>query len=464
MGDGIVSTLAAAAKAVHCFHAREWPALARIMTLSAACALVSGGLSAASTKIVALLAGPVAIGLLATLQQIRETALTGATLNGRTALVQGAAALRGRPRAEYVRTATLIFAGATALAAGLLMLAPLQVARWSGLPVAAAPMAARLSIAVAFSSVFVYLSALLNALGAARKLALLQLAGPGAMALLAWPVARREAFALMLGAAAAVTALAAALALLAERETLPGWYHRPGSRWSWTSARHFFSMSGVMFGTALAGSAVFLAVRANIVREQGLAGAGQFDAAWNISTNQVSLVLASLQTHYLPALAAEPNAEQRGVRIARVLALAAPASAVAIAAVAGFKPFWLSLFYSRQFHPAARYLRWTLAGDYLKVSSWILSVPMLASADMRVFLFADLAASAAFLAATVLLTRLRSPAEAAAIGFVLMHAVHLAIGAVYTRRRHGLRWRSAALPWSAGLALVAGVSVWNWSL
>jgi hypothetical protein len=175
-------------------------------------------------------------------------------------------------------------------------------------------------------------------------------------------------------------------------------------------------------------------------------------------------VLASLQTHYLPALAGEPSAEQRGVRIARVLGLAAPASAVVIAAIAGFKPFWLSLFYSRQFHPAARYLRWTLAGDYLKVSSWILSIPMLASADLRVFLFADLAASAAFLAGTVTLTRFRSPAEAASIAFVLMHAVHLGMGALYTRRHHGFRWRSAALPWSAGLAVAAGASIWNWKL
>ena len=91
---------APAAAAMAAKTGREWPELARIMSLSAGCALASGLLSAAATKIVALLAGPAAIGLLATLQQIRATALTGATVNGQTALVQGAAAFDGPERSR----------------------------------------------------------------------------------------------------------------------------------------------------------------------------------------------------------------------------------------------------------------------------------------------------------------------------------------------------------------------------
>jgi enterobacterial common antigen flippase len=238
-----------------------------------------------------------------------------------------------------------------------------------------------------------------------------------------------------------------------------------GGSWSGSAARHFLSISGAMLATSLAGSASFLAVRAGIVRVEGLAVAGQFDAAWSISMNQVSLVLASLQTHYLPALARSSGSPaERRASIARVLTLAAPASALIIAALAWAKPAWLTLLYSPDFHPAARYLRWTLAGDYLKVSSWILSLPMLAGADLRVFLFADLAASAAFLASALGLARLRTPSEAAAIAFLVMHAVHLILGGCYLRLRHRFLWpHSAAISWLAGAAVVGGISLWKWN-
>jgi O-antigen/teichoic acid export membrane protein len=461
MGNRIMS---AATQAAPARERHEYFSLARVMSVAAACALVSGLFSAASVKIVAALAGPAAIGLLSTLQQIRQTALVGATANGQTALVQGVSAWRGLARREYLRTVAIIFVCSTALAAAVLALVPGLVAGWGGLSPASAPMIRWLAVAVSLSSLFVFLNALLNALGASRRLALLQLAGPAAMALLAWPAARSGAFVFLLAASSGLTALAGLFALLPYRQTLTAWFKGPGRASTWFDVRHFFSISSVMLLTGLTGSAAFLAVRANILRSEGLAGTGQFDAAWNISMNQVSLVLASLQTHYLPALARTSNPRERCEKITRVLTLAAPASAVVIAAIACAKPFWLTLLYSVQFHPAAHYLRWTLAGDYLKVSSWIFSIPMLADADMRVFLMADVAASAAFLGSALALARFLAPAEAAAIAFVLMHAVHLAAGAVYVHLRYGFRWQPLlTLAWLAGLALVAGASAWKWN-
>ncbi len=446
----------------------NWAQLAQVMSLSAGCALLSGVLSAGATKIIAVLAGPAAIGMLSTLQQIREMALTAATLNGGTALAQGASALSGRARASYLRTAAALFTMATGLAAIAMVvapaMAPAMVARWAGLPAAQAGLIRSLSVAVVFSSGFVFLSSLVSALGAARRLAVLQLAGPGAMAVLAWPAARGN-FAWLLAACAAATALAAVCALLPYRRRLAGWLE--GGRIQWRDARHYFSIAGIMLATSLAGSAALLMVRANIVRAEGLSGGlngvGQFDAAMGISMSQAALLLASLQTYYLPALAREPSAPERRALIRRALTLAAPASALAIAVLAAFKPFWLDLAYSEQFRAAAQYLRWTLLGDYLKVSSWIVSIPMLARADMGVFLASDLASAGCFLILARGLARSRSWPEAAAMAFVGMHAVHLAIGAVYVRRREGFRWSEVALPWLGGLAVASAVSLWRWN-
>ena len=445
------------------------------MSLSAGAAAASGLLSAASTKIVAALAGPAAIGLLGTLQQLRQTALVAATANGQTALVQGLSAFPSEARREYLRTVSMILASATASAAALLALAPRAVARWAGLGAGDAFLVRGLAAAVVLSSLFVFLTALLNALGATGKLALLQLAGPGAMALLAWPVARaaREGatgwFPALLAASAAATVLGAACALAAYRSTLTVWFHGSGRWWRWPACRHFFRSPRSMLVTGVAGAAALMAVRARIIRVQGLAEAGQFDAAWGISMNQVSLVLASLQTHYLPALArlrgaGERPLLERSAQIGRVLTLAAPVAAAVIATLALSKPAVLTLLYSSAFRPATRYLRWTLLGDYFKVGGWILSIPMLAAPDMRVFLAADLAAAGVFAGVAAALAPWRGPAEAASIAFVLMHAAHLAICATYVRLRHGFRWRGApALAWSAGLTLVTAVSIRQWN-
>jgi PST family polysaccharide transporter len=264
-------------------------------------------------------------------------------------------------------------------------------------------------------------------------------------------------------------ALAAGL-LVRDAERLRHWFCGPGRLWAGDAARHFISISGAMLISGLAATAVLLWVRRRITASQGLAVTGQFDAAWSISMNHVTVVLSSLQTYFLPALAgnrggAHSSVLERSARISSVLTVAALSATAVIAALALAKPWALVLFYSAAFRPAAAYLRWTLVGDYLKVAGWILSIPILAAADMKVFLTADLAALGVFLAASAGLGRWMSAAESAGAAFVLMHATHLAICAAYVRGKYGFRpSRIATAVWIGGLAVVAGVSLLTWGL
>ena len=438
------------------------------MSVSAAGALASGLLSITSTKILALALGPAGMALLGTLEQIRDTGVVAASLNGRTALVQGASARQGDARREYVRTVAGLFLTATAVVAAVLLAAPGIVARWAGLAAGPAQlgMLRWLALTVALTGVFVFLGALINAAGAIGRMALLQMAGPGAMALLAWPLSRggpSGRLAVLLTLAAGSSAAAAALAVWGERATIGEWWRGAGQWFTRAASGRFSSIAAAMLVAGLGSTGALLAVRAGILHGQGLSAAGRFDAAWGISMNQVTLVLASLQTYCLPALARSHSKEDRAAQMARMLTLAAPVAAVTIAVVALAKPWLLELFYSRAFADAARYLRWTLLGDYLKVTSWILSISMLAAADMRIFLATDLAVAGVFLGSARALAHWRTPAEAAAMAFVLMQAAHLAICGVYTHRRHGFRWSGwCAAAWLGGAALVAAASTAGW--
>ena len=411
--------------------------------------------------------GPAEVAVLATLQQIRQAGVTGATLNGSTALVQGLSARSGGIKRQFLRTALLLMGTATALVTILALALSGWVASSTGLGAQRTEMTRWLVVPVAFSCVLVFLGAVLNARGEIGRLAVVQVASPAAMALLAYPVARMVRGGnegALVGWLAAASAGAATVALvLLSRPAARDWFRGAGSWWSAPAARQFLTMSGSMLASGGAASLVLLAARARILDQQGFAVTGQFDAAWAISMSHVSLVLASLQTYCLPALARASGRAERGAHLTRMLTAGALAAAAAVCALAVLKPTVLALFYSDAFREASRYLRWTLVGDYLKVSSWVLSIPMLALADMRGFLAADLSAYTVFAAGAAVVGHFRGAAEGTAIAFVLMYAAHLGVCGAIAWRRYGFQPAPrTVLIWAAGLLAVVVVSAVTW--
>lgn len=447
-----------------------WRPMVAAMSKTGGASIVSGLLSALGTKIVAALLGPGAVALLGTLQQLRDGAVIAATANGRTALVQGASALEAVARREYLRTVALLFAGGTLLVAAAMLACPAEIVRWSRLPQSSEPLLAWLALTVVLLSVFVFLTAILNAVKEIGKLAWLQLASPLAAAMVAWPLATEVrsghgvAMVFFLAIPAAATVVAAAIALTGRREQIRLWFQGPGRWWTAGAARHFLSISGAMLASGLAATTVLLAVRASITRQEGLAMTGQFDAAWNISMTQVTLVLGSVQTYYLPSLASARSGAERERQMRGMLMVATLASAPAIVALEALKPLAVSVLYSQSFAASPGFLRWTLMGDFLKVSAWVLATPMLAARDLGAFLAFDLVAHAIFLISAMLLARIVEPAEGAAIGFLISYAVYFALCYACARARYGFRFGVEGFSaWLGGLALITGASAHAWS-
>ena len=456
-----------------------WRPLLQAAGLTGSAAVGGAALSVVATKIFATMLGPAQVAVLATLQQIRQTGVIAATLSGQTALIQGASARTGDARRQYLSTVLLLMVASAALMALVLLAAPGWVASWTGLGTKRVQMVRWMTVPVMFSVALVFLNSMLNARGEIGRLAVVQIASPAAMAILAYPVARAarngdEGALVWWLSATAVCAAVLSLRLLGRRG-ITDWFPGPAVRWNtsswnanWWNAKAawgFLTVSGSMLAGSVAASLVLMAARARIVNQQGFTVAGQFDAAWAVSMNHVSLVLASLQTYCLPLLARTSDQAERGSHLTRMLTAAALAAAAVICVLAWLKPVVLVALYSSAFGEAARYLRWTLIGDYLKVSSWVLSIPALAAADMRVFLTADLSAYAVFAAGVAAAGHFRGAAEGTAIAFVLMYAVHLAVCGGIAWMRYGFRpGGGTVLIWSGGLALVLGVSALTWTI
>lgn len=422
--------------------------------------LASVALAAVAAKLVAVTGGPAATGLIANLQQLRQTGVVLSTLNGQTALVQGGAAAPAGERALFYRSALAMVAGGTFLT-GLLLAWALPF--WKAAGAGFSTHGPQVALLVALSAGSVCIAAWRNAAGAWREVACLQLAAPATLA--AWLAAGGfgpadanpdGALRLLTAAAAVGFGLAGGVAWKSRAELSGGTRLFQGRY-----AVQFLSVAGVMAGTSAFASFALLHVRSGMAAA-GWRESGLFDAAWAVSMNTMGLVLAGIQGFYLPALAVAPAAERRemiGGTLAFVVAVVLPV----VTALICFKPLVLEWLYAASYAGAAQTLRWTLLGDYLKATGWVLAMPMLACRHLRAFCLTDLGAYGAFAAVWHVLQPPLGPREAGGIAFVAMYAVHLAAAATYAWRAQGFRLapRTAAL-WLGGAAIVGGASAQNW--
>ncbi|WAC44785.1 hypothetical protein OU997_00865 [Pseudomonas sp. SL4(2022)] len=140
-----------------------------------------------------------------------------------------------------------------------------------------------------------------------------------------------------------------------------------------------------------------LIVRGLIVNQEGLEGVGIFDAAWSISALYLGVFLASLQSYLLPVFARGSSGQDLKSSLARAFRFALIACFPMIIGLILFKPFVIFLLYSDGFFAALEILRWTLLGDCVKVFGWVIASTLMARADMKGFMLAELVWSAIFL-------------------------------------------------------------------
>jgi O-antigen/teichoic acid export membrane protein len=207
---------------------------------------------------------------------------------------------------------------------------------------------------------------------------------------------------------------------------------------------------------ALATTATLLIVRARITQEMGLDAAGQFAAAWGITTIYVGFMLNAMGADYYPRLTEVIRDRTAAIRLMNdqaqlCIAIGGPILLFLI----GWAPCVIVLLYSHELSPAATLLQWQTVGNVLKLASWSLSYSIVAAANAKAYLFLELTFNAVFL--VLVLALLPSLGlEVTAVAFLLGYAVHFLVAWGIVRRIHGFRWQRLSLVLLAiytGLAL-----------
>lgn len=447
--------------------------------------VVVGGATAGSiviglvrTKIFALLLGPLGIGLLGLLQAILGTATTVFQLGFQVSGVRQVAATEADPeRSAVARAALWSLTWPLGLAGALL----LWLARE---PVAMlATGSTQHSDDVGFLGVGVWLTVI-----ATTQLAVLQgyrrigalarvklwsalLGAVIGIGLVYWLRERGIVWAILAGPLASI--------IVAHH------YHPSFPKWRWRDLKlaamrpEWLALIKIGAAVTLSGvvaHAAGVVARALIVREGGLDDAGLFQAAWGVSSTNLTLLLGAMSADYFPrisAVAGDP--EKAGRLVHQQLGFALLAGGPLLVAMSGGAPLVLQLLYSSQFTGAAHLLQWQLMGDAMKLVGWALGMVLLARQDTRSYLASELGFPVVYLGLLAALLP-RMGIDAAGIAYFCAYAAYSAGIALICWKRHRivvpratyglaallvliLAGLLAASAWSATGTLIAGLLI-----
>jgi len=153
-----------------------------------------------------------------------------------------------------------------------------------------------------------------------------------------------------------------------------------------------FMLSGISTTLTL------LLIRGNVTQELGLEATGLFSAAWGISMVYGGLMLGAMSSEYYPRLAEVIDNQKASSKLINdqmqlLLAIGGPILYVLIA----LAPWILIALYSAEFKSASDLLQWMIVGNIFKFASWPLSYSLIAASRSATFFFVEISFNAVFL-------------------------------------------------------------------
>ncbi len=149
-------------------------------------------------------------------------------------------------------------------------------------------------------------------------------------------------------------------------------------------ARSLLKLGLVFLASGLMTAGALFLLRVLVTRQEGVYGAGQFQAASALSMVYVGFVLQAMGTDFYPRLTALAHDDRKcnqlvneQAEISILLALPGVLATLALA------PWVIQIFYSSKFDKAAEILCWQVAGTFLQVNSWPMGFILLAKRSRR---------------------------------------------------------------------------------
>lgn len=148
--------------------------------------------------------------------------------------------------------------------------------------------------------------------------------------------------------------------------------------------------------SALTVPVTFMLVRDHLAIKLGLPAAGYWQASWKISEIYLMLVTTTLSVYYLPRLAEIRTAHELKIEIFKVYRLVMPIVIIGAITIYILRDFIINTLFTQDFLPMREIFSWQLAGDVLKIGSWVLAYVMLGRSMVKVFVISEIIFSLSF--------------------------------------------------------------------
>ena len=148
--------------------------------------------------------------------------------------------------------------------------------------------------------------------------------------------------------------------------------------------------------SALAVPVTFMLVRDHLAIKLGLPAAGYWQASWKISEIYLMLVTTTLSVYYLPRLAEIRTAHELKTEIFKVYRLVMPIVIIGAIAIYVLRNFIINTLFTQDFLPMREIFSWQLAGDVLKIGSWVLAYVMLGRSMVKIYVMSEIIFSSSF--------------------------------------------------------------------
>lgn len=225
--------------------------------------------------------------------------------------------------------------------------------------------------------------------------------------------------------------------------------HVPRVTMSW--AIFFGTAQGmVRLGLAFMWNALLVAMvayvtRSFILREYDLVAVGIYAAAFGLSGMVVNFILRAMSADYYPSLTAVANNNQKMRKLVNeqteiALLLAIPGILLTLA----FAPWIIKVFYSREFADAAILLQWFVVGCLGRIISWPMAFIILAKGQAKLFALIETFSTIVHLALIFIFLTIWG-VEGVAIAFVLVYIVYICIMLLISRSLIMFSWSIGVL-------------------
>lgn len=145
-------------------------------------------------------------------------------------------------------------------------------------------------------------------------------------------------------------------------------------------------------------------VRTHLGENYGWSYAGYWDAIWRISSIYLTLVTTTLTLYWLPRIAEIRAWPELRKEIIQAYKIVLPLAAISAFAIYVMRDIVIVILFTPDFAPMRELFAWQMAGDILKIGSWILAFIMVGKGMTLEFVVTETCAAALFWIFTVVFT------------------------------------------------------------